>query len=189
MSSKKVKVLRVIDGDTVEVLAGRGLFHSPRSERIRLYGIDAPETSQRGGKEATRHLQRLIGSGGGIWLDRKGTDQYGRTIGLIHRKKHQPQESFNYLMVRDGQARCYMVQPEEREQFQEAEKEASEQRRGIWKNREETAPWEYRREARRRAQRRGKMKLILVIAIALVVLISAGYITLSDSLPALPFIR
>ena len=62
MNRKQVRMLRVIDGDTIEVLVRRGPFRQARKDRIRLYGIDAPETSQAEGNEATNHLKQLIGS-------------------------------------------------------------------------------------------------------------------------------
>ena len=53
MNRKQVRMLRVIDGDTIEVLVRRGPFRQARKDRIRLYGIDAPETSQAEGNEAS----------------------------------------------------------------------------------------------------------------------------------------
>ena len=51
---KKATLLRIVDGDTVEVALGGGLFRSPKTARIRLYGIDAPESSQKGSKSPPR---------------------------------------------------------------------------------------------------------------------------------------
>jgi micrococcal nuclease len=42
----------VIDGDTIHVITGNGTI------KVRLHGIAAPETNQRGGKEATAFLER-----------------------------------------------------------------------------------------------------------------------------------
>ena len=71
---------RVIDGDTIEV-AG---------ERIRLHGIDAPESHQasrrRGvtwlcGAEASRALRGLVGDEP-VRCDERGRDRYGRLISV-----------------------------------------------------------------------------------------------------------
>lgn len=72
----------VIDGDTIRC----------GSERVRLSGIDAPETSAcrprrrcvRGdGQAARRALVRLIG-GRELQLRRLGRDRYGRTIAAVY---------------------------------------------------------------------------------------------------------
>ena len=71
---------RVIDGDTIEV-AG---------ERIRLHGIDAPESrqacmSERGlygcGREATAAMQRAIG-GQPVECKARDVDRYGRLVAV-----------------------------------------------------------------------------------------------------------
>ena len=71
----------VIDGDTLEI----------RGERIRLFGIDAPESGQtcldargqryRCGQKAALVLDARIGEGV-VTCERKGTDRYGRTVAL-----------------------------------------------------------------------------------------------------------
>ncbi len=170
---QRVRLTRVIDGDTVEVLAGGGLFRGPGTRRIRLYGIDAPESSQRGGPESTKHLGRIIGGRTGMWLTSIDTDQYGRTVGLIHSKKGRPEDSYNYRMVRDGQARCYMTRPEDRERYQEAEDAARSQGRGIWKDRNAAAPWDYRKAQREREARRSRGTKFILIGLTLV-LLAAG---------------
>ena len=64
---RNVQLTRIIDGDTVEVLAPRGLLRREKGERIRLYGIDAPESAQKGGSESTKHLRKIIGSNKKVW--------------------------------------------------------------------------------------------------------------------------
>ena len=94
-----VNVTRVIDGDTVEVQTKPGLFRNGRKERVRLYGIDAPESSQTGGPESTKHLKRIIGSGKNVRLEQSGKDRYGRTVGLIYHRKSGREKSYNHQMV------------------------------------------------------------------------------------------
>ena len=71
---------RVIDGDTLEV----------GSARVRLYGIDAPESAQRCrsggrtwscGREAARALARRIGSRP-IECKERDRDRYGRMVAV-----------------------------------------------------------------------------------------------------------
>ena len=49
--TEQVTLLRIIDGDTVEVQRRGGFLSTGAKERIRLYGIDAPESSQKGGDD------------------------------------------------------------------------------------------------------------------------------------------
>ena len=71
----------VIDGDTLEM----------RGERIRLFGIDAPERGQtcqtregrawRCGTEAARELD-LLARGRTVTCEARDTDRYGRTVAV-----------------------------------------------------------------------------------------------------------
>ncbi|MCL2381233.1 MAG: thermonuclease family protein [Treponema sp.] len=63
-------VLRVIDGDTIELAGG---------ERVRFIGIDAPETGEPGADEATRFVRELV-QGRTVWLEADGADRdrFGR---------------------------------------------------------------------------------------------------------------
>ena len=54
------KVSKVIDGDTIELLAKENPYHHITKLKIRLYGIDAPELKQAYGKEAKKYLSALI---------------------------------------------------------------------------------------------------------------------------------
>ena len=96
--TEQVTLLRIIDGDTVEVQRRGGFLSTGANERIRLYGIDAPESSQKGGGDATEYHrnanQDLVGSSGHRPVRpyrRRHFQQAGRP----------PQE----LQLRDGQRR------------------------------------------------------------------------------------
>ncbi|EAJ5221493.1 thermonuclease, partial [Campylobacter upsaliensis] len=57
------KVSRVIDGDTIELLAKTSKtnpYNHIAKLKIRLYGIDAPELKQAYGKEAKEFLSALV---------------------------------------------------------------------------------------------------------------------------------
>ena len=90
MYEYKCKVLKVVDGDTVDVLADLGfsIFHKCR---VRLYGIDTPESRTRDleekkyGKMASNFLSDAIKDAEVVSLrthkDKKG--KYGRILGEI----------------------------------------------------------------------------------------------------------
>jgi|TARA_B100001094_G_scaffold333285_1_gene410302 micrococcal nuclease len=87
----KCEVTRVVDGDTVDCVLDLG-FSILHKCRVRLYGIDTPESRTRDldekarGKLAAKFLQDSIDSGKDIVLrselkDSKG--KYGRVLGSI----------------------------------------------------------------------------------------------------------
>lgn len=84
----KAKVVRVIDGDTIEVMIDFG-FHFSKTMHIRLDGIDTPEL--RGGtletKAAARKAKQFVideVDGKDITLlSIKESDKYGRCVGRI----------------------------------------------------------------------------------------------------------
>ena len=65
-------VTRVVDGDTFWI--------SSASERIRVWGLDAPEVDMPGGSQATAALTALI-SGQQLTCRQRDIDRYGRIVG------------------------------------------------------------------------------------------------------------
>ena len=165
-TAKRVDIIRIIDGDTVEIRTPAGIMRKSQSQRVRLYGIDAPESAQKGGKEATRYLQKIIGRKRHIWLQPVGSDQYKRTVGIIYPNGGRPEESYNIRMIQAGQARAYMTTPPFREAFQQAERQAREGNLGIWGRNKNQAPWEWRQGQRRKQKRKVLWTFITLIAIA-----------------------
>ena len=161
-AGQQVEVLRVIDGDTVEVALKKGLFGKSQTQRIRLYGIDAPESAQRGGQDATKHLQRMIGRRKRIWMDSAGLDQYNRTVAIIYPDKSKPTNSYNIRMLETGHARAYMTRGAHRAPYQRAERQAREANLGIWKHSNAQAPWEWRQRQRARQKAKPKWAFVLL---------------------------
>jgi micrococcal nuclease len=130
----KVKVLRVIDGDTLEVkLYGR-------KEKLRLIGIDAPETKhprkpvEYFGREATAEAKRLL-EGKTVFIELDYSqglrDKYGRVLCYIWFKNRV---NYNLHMIRGGFAKEYTYRRAYRhqKQFKWAEKEAAIHNKGLW---------------------------------------------------------
>jgi endonuclease YncB( thermonuclease family) len=100
-----VTVSRIIDGDTL--VSG--------SERIRLYGIDAPEVGQRCADGATQRLVELAGSQVRVEAGPRARDVYGRQLAYLYTEGGR---SIDELLVaeghavaweRDGQHRDFLV--------------------------------------------------------------------------------
>jgi endonuclease YncB( thermonuclease family) len=66
-------VVRVFDGDTIEVL------HNTHPERVRLSGIDCPEKGHAFGKRAKQAASLLV-FGRDVIFQTHGQDKYGRTL-------------------------------------------------------------------------------------------------------------
>ena len=71
------RVVRVVDGDTYDVLAGGVVY------RVRLLGVDAPELDQPFGHQAGDSVAQLLKSARPVLLGRRGVDLYGRTLATV----------------------------------------------------------------------------------------------------------
>lgn len=122
-----VAVVRVIDGDTV-VLQGLG--------RVRLIGLDAPETWLRHdcmGTEATQALRALTPPGSPVHTagDSEPRDHYGRRLLYLWTPSG---EFVNATLVREGLARAMPIPPDTSYApfIHAAEDTARHRRAGIW---------------------------------------------------------
>jgi len=68
---------KVIDGDTINVLIGGQL------QRIRYYGIDAPEEGEKCYEEATERNRELVGTTVRLEADARNQDEYGRLLRYV----------------------------------------------------------------------------------------------------------
>lgn len=103
-----VTVTRVIDGDTILVARG---------ERVRLIGVDTPETVDPSrpagcfGKEASRFTASLLPPGTGVRLvgDVEQRDRYGRLLAYVYRGSDGL--FVNAELVRRGFAQLLTIPP------------------------------------------------------------------------------
>ena len=83
------KIVRVVDGDTVDVDIDLGFDTWRCGERIRLYGIDTPEcrtrnaTEKKAGFLAKDFVERRLQQGRTYPLTTKEKGKYGRYLGTI----------------------------------------------------------------------------------------------------------
>ena len=135
---------RVVDGDT--------LHFEPLGERVRLVGIDAPESRQwctdgdgdryRCGAAAARALEtRIAGRPVRCEGDRRGS--YGRRLAVCYSADGV---DLNGWLVSQGHALAYRRYST---RYVTEEQEARKKRRGIWQG-EFVTPWRWRRGDRLR---------------------------------------
>jgi micrococcal nuclease len=90
MYQYSVKVVRVIDGDTIDVDVDLGFSVILAKQRVRLHGIDTPESRTRDKEEKTRgllskaFLLALCPIGSTIHLHSHGKGKFGRILGEIY---------------------------------------------------------------------------------------------------------
>ncbi len=134
-NTKITKIVSVPDGDTITVINGRN-----QKVKIRLLGIDAPEISQRYGKEARDYLQKIM-KGKNLSYKIKNKDDYGRTVAILY----GDDEDLNYEMIKSGYAWHYKHFYKSKK-YAQAEIEARKAKIGLWQDNNPQAPWDYRRE-------------------------------------------
>jgi endonuclease YncB( thermonuclease family) len=141
------RVVRVADGDTVTVLDSSNIQH-----RIRLEGIDAPESHQAFGTQSKKSLSEMV-FGKDVTVIYQKTDQYGRLVGKIVLDG----KDINLEQVKAGMAWHYKdyqreQTAEDRELYATAEDEARNVRRGLWQDADPVEPSAFRKEEKRERQ-------------------------------------
>ena len=116
MHTYRCKVIKIIDGDTIDVDIDLGFGIWLRNERVRLYGIDTPESRTRDeeekkyGKAAAAYLEKWVKSGGvtiRTHKDEKG--KFGRILGEVWCFE----TNVNAKMIEEGHAVEYHGQSKE----------------------------------------------------------------------------
>jgi len=110
----RCKVTRVVDGDTVDVDIDLGFGVWMHKERVRLYGIDTPESRTRDLEEKARGLAakdrliEILESFGNKFIvktsiDKKG--KFGRLLGELISK--DTEQNANQMLLEEGHATEY----------------------------------------------------------------------------------
>lgn len=128
------KVIRVIDGDTIVVEI------NSKKEKIRLIGINTPESvdSRRPvecfGVEASQKAKEIL-TGKNVGLETDSAvderDKYGRLLRYLFLEDGT---NFNKMMINEGYAYeyTYDLPYKYQSEFRQAEKEARENKKGLW---------------------------------------------------------
>ena len=121
-------VTKVIDGDTIEIEGGK---------RVRYIGIDTPETVDPNrpagcyGKEASnKNSELVLNKKVRLVKDVSDTDRYDRLLRYVY-----IDDTFiNDYLVKEGYAKASTYAPDVKfsEQFAASEREARENKRGLW---------------------------------------------------------
>ena len=112
------KIIKIVDGDTVDGDIDLGCGVWMRNQRIRMYGIDAPEsrtsnqTEKVYGVASKRFLEGMCDDKNGLVLrthkDKKG--KFGRILGELWRTTDYADQSINEYMIEKYHAVRYMGQ-------------------------------------------------------------------------------
>ncbi len=144
-----VKIAYVIDGDTYKV------WYQGKKQSVRLIGIDTPESKKNNraelqsrqfgkdveeitklGQQAKQYATNFIKAGQTIYLefDVQKTDKYGRLLAYVWLDREKA-KMMNEILIQDGYAVAYTVPPDIKyvERFLQAQKQARENNKGLWK--------------------------------------------------------
>ena len=128
MYEYKAKILRVVDGDTVDVDIDLGFGVWLRNERVRIMGIDTPESRTRDKQEkkfgllAKERLKELLPKGKDSVLrtqiDKDGEDakgKFGRILGnFVYGHGHNGRFTMvTDILIKEGHAVAYYGQNKE----------------------------------------------------------------------------
>ncbi len=106
MYTYKAKLIKVVDGDTVDFSLDLGMSIYSK-QRIRLLGINSPEMrgeNKEDGKAAKAHIIDMLNKEGDIVVKTEKQGKYGRYLGTIYLNG----TDINQQMINDGFAVEYM---------------------------------------------------------------------------------
>jgi endonuclease YncB( thermonuclease family) len=127
------KVVAIGDGDSLTVLTA-----SQKPVRIRLEGIDAPETKQAFGSASKKSLSELA-FGREVKVVVSTTDDYGRKVAQVYLGTFW----INLAQVERGMAWHYTHYSSD-PRLHAAEAYARNLKIGLWSDKNPTPPWTYR---------------------------------------------
>lgn len=140
------KVIKVTDGDTVNVLTGDNQTH-----KIRLSGIDAPEKSQAFGNKSKQALADEV-DGKTVTVEFNKRDKYQRIVGKVIFNGND----VNLGQIKRGLAWHYKKYENEqdvddRSIYANAEYLAQRDKVGLWFDANPIPPWDFRKQKREAA--------------------------------------
>ena len=134
------KIIKVYDGDTITILSNNN-----ENIRIRLFGLDAPESNQSFGNISTQNLQNLCPVDSIANIKIKDKDKYGRIVGIVFCGK----VNVNANQVKNGFAWAYA---EYSYRYIPLEMLARIQKKGLWIEPNPIKPSDFRKRQKRQLQ-------------------------------------
>lgn len=130
------------DGDTITVIN-----QNNESVRIRLAGVDCPESTQSHGNNAKQFTVSKV-SGKRVRIQPETIDKYGRTVGIVLING----ENLNQQIVEHGHGWVYRKYCTAGfcNDWLKKEEAAKDAKVGLWKENNPQPPWEWRAEHRRK---------------------------------------
>jgi len=128
------KVIGITDGDTFKLLKNNNT-----QIKVRLYGIDCPESGQPYSSVCKKYLSDLI-FGKQVSLKDMGLDIYSRTLAIVYVDTINVNEN----MLTAGIA-WHFKRYDNNPHWADLEKNARSERRGLWQDDNPIPPWEWRR--------------------------------------------
>lgn len=133
LTLEKAEVIKIIDGDTIDVRDSKG-----KEIRIRYIGIDAPETDTLEGMLAKEKNIKIIEDAGYlVWISfgKEPVDKYGRNLCYIFLKDGEDYVMVEDLLLSEGLARVMTIEPNDdfSRHYEEIEAVAKKNKIGIWK--------------------------------------------------------
>lgn len=121
MYEYKCKLRRVVDGDTVDIDIDLGFDIWLTNQRVRLYGVDTPESRTRDKEEkkyglaAKAYVERFLDD---EWLTLKTAEfnavgKFGRILGSLYRTSSFADQSLNEYLIEKHHAVPYYGQSKE----------------------------------------------------------------------------
>ncbi len=133
-------VILIADGDTITVV------HNGKPEKIRLYGIDTPESKQVFGNQAKNFTYAMVYHKS-VNVEPVTTDRYGRTVGIVHLDG----KSLSEELVKSGFAWVYdkYCKKDMCDKWKLLEEAARQSKTGLWLQDDPVAPWTNRRKKKK----------------------------------------
>ncbi|HRK39995.1 MAG TPA: thermonuclease family protein [Burkholderiaceae bacterium] len=141
------QVVAVQDGDTLTVSDDQQQLH-----KVRLAGIDAPETNQPYGQTARRYLSALV-LNANVTVEHHKLDRYQRKVGTVFRNG----QDVNVQLLEAGLAWHFTAYEQgqtsaARRLYAQAASRAQADGVGLWQADDPTPPWEWRKQQRSKSK-------------------------------------